>query len=117
LSFEIASSIALVTIVGVMAYFYNTVKDSPDHTFLRVIFFALTFPGMAGLSYYAKVIAVDNFASANAVSVLTTFYRFSIWMLIIAYSYLGLRTILWMLSKYKSNMNKLEPWEVRDELI
>ena len=101
----------------IIAFFFRIIYDKDDHGFLKIIFFTLTFPAMAGLAYYAKVIAVDDFASQTAIDVLTTFYRFTIWMTVIAYAYLGIRTVLWGLSKYKTKFNRLEPWERDDALI
>lgn len=115
MSFEIASAISLVCIVGVIAFFFKTVYENTEHGFLKIIFFMLSFPAMSGLAYYAKVIAVDNYASTTAVDVLTTFYKFTIWLLMIAYAYLSIRAILWMLSKYKTG--RVEPWEANNELI
>ena len=115
MSYEVATAISVVSIVGVMVFYFNSLQDREDHNFLKLIFFMLSFPILSGIAYYAKVLAVDNNASATQVSVLTTFYHFTMMLLIVMYAYLGIRTILWMLSKFKPGDK--EPWEAKDELI
>lgn len=117
MAYEVAVALSLISIVGVLAYFYQTLQSTAtnDHVFLKIIFFVLCFPALAGIAYYAKVLATDAGASATQISILTTFYKFSILMVIIMYSYVGLRSLLWMLSKFKTE--RKESWEAKDEIV
>ena len=119
MAFEIAIAISLIGIVSVMAYFFsvlNSDDDKKNHNFLRIIFFVLCFPALTGLAYYAKVVAVVNGSSAGQVSVLLTFYKFTMYILIVVYAYLLIRTFLWMLSKFKQPKD-MDRWEREDQII